>query len=133
MSNANIELVQSFYESFGHGDLVTLADKMMADIDWTVNGRQQDYPLFGSRKGADNVERFCKQVDDTEKFTTFSPKEFHATGDLVFAIGHYAGSLKKTGRPFDCDWVHIFTIKNGKVAAFREFTDTAQFAEAFRG
>jgi ketosteroid isomerase-like protein len=29
--------------------------------------------------------------------------------------------------------VHVFTIKGGKVTAFREFTDTAQFAEAYRG
>jgi len=27
----------------------------------------------------------------------------------------------------------VFTVKNGKLAAFREFTDTAQFAEAWRG
>jgi ketosteroid isomerase-like protein len=26
----------------------------------------------------------------------------------------------------------VFTFKNGKVAAFREFTDTAAFAEAYR-
>jgi len=29
--------------------------------------------------------------------------------------------------------VHVFTLKDGKVTAFREFTDTAQFAQAWRG
>jgi len=29
--------------------------------------------------------------------------------------------------------VHVFTIKDGKVTDFREFTDTATFAEAYRG
>jgi ketosteroid isomerase-like protein len=29
--------------------------------------------------------------------------------------------------------VHVFTIRDGKVAKFREFNDTAQFAEAYRG
>jgi len=31
------------------------------------------------------------------------------------------------------DWCHIFTFRDGKVAKFREFLDTAQAAEAFRG
>jgi ketosteroid isomerase-like protein len=29
--------------------------------------------------------------------------------------------------------VHVFTIRGGKVVSFREFNDTAQFAEAYRG
>ena len=33
----------------------------------------------------------------------------------------------------ESDWLHVFTIRGGKVAAFKEFSDTAQFAEAFRG
>jgi len=33
----------------------------------------------------------------------------------------------------DADYVHVFTLKDGKVTAFREFTDTAQFAQAWRG
>ena len=40
--------------------------------------------------------------------------------------------MRKTGRSVASDWVHIFTVRDGKVVAFREFTDTAQFAEAFR-
>ena len=31
------------------------------------------------------------------------------------------------------DWVHEFTVRNGKVVTFRGFNDTAQFAEAYRG
>jgi ketosteroid isomerase-like protein len=30
------------------------------------------------------------------------------------------------------DWVHVFTVKDGKVTTFDEFTDTAQFARAMR-
>jgi ketosteroid isomerase-like protein len=41
--------------------------------------------------------------------------------------------MRGSGRQVASDWVHIFTIKDGKVAAFDEFTDTARFAEAMRG
>ena len=133
MSNANIALVQSLYAAFGKGDIATLVNGLAADVDWTVNGRRKDYPMFGNWKGPGEVQTFFKGVGENETFSAFSPNEFHASGDLVFAFGHYAGTVKKTGRVFDCEWVHVFTVKNGKVTRFREFTDTAQFAEAYRG
>jgi uncharacterized protein len=48
-------------------------------------------------------------------------------------LGHYAWKIRKTGRAVASDWVHVFTLHNGKVTKFREFNDTAQFAEAYRG
>jgi ketosteroid isomerase-like protein len=40
--------------------------------------------------------------------------------------------VKKTGKAMTSDWVHIFTIADGKVKTFREFLDTARAAEAYR-
>ncbi len=48
-------------------------------------------------------------------------------------LGDYAITLKKTGKKMASDWVHVFTFRDGKVAAFREFLDTAAAAEAYRG
>ena len=48
-------------------------------------------------------------------------------------LGHYAATMRKTGRKAASDWVHIFTVRDGKVAAFLEFTDTAEFARAWKG
>ena len=79
------------------------------------------------------VRKFFDLVAETENFSEFSPKDFHAAGDLVFVLGHYAGVVKKTGRTFACDWVHVFTVRGGKVAKFREYSDSAQFVAANRG
>ena len=98
-----------------------------------MNGRAKDYPLFGARKGRAAVQEFFKLVGETEEATDFSPREYFAIDDKVFALGHYAWKIRKTGKSVAADWIHVFTIKGGKVAAFREFTDTAQFAQAYRG
>ena len=50
-----------------------------------------------------------------------------------YVLGYYACKIRKTGRADASDWVHIFTVRNGKVVKFREFNDTGQFAEAYRG
>lgn len=41
--------------------------------------------------------------------------------------------MRKSGRSGDTEWVHIFIIRNGKVAAFRLLNDIALLAEAYRG
>lgn len=132
MSNANVTLVQSLYAAFGRGDIAPIIAAMAPDVTWTVNGRSKDYPLLGTWKGPKGVQQFFQGVAEHEKATDFSPREFFAADDRVFVLGHYAWTILKTGRAVASDWVHVFTFQNGKVAAFREFNDTAQFAEAFR-
>jgi uncharacterized protein len=133
MSNANIAIVQALYAAFGSGDIASIIAKLSPDIDWQTLGSGKDYPLFGPRKGKAAVQEFFAQVAATEEFSDFSPREFYAADDKVFALGAYAGKVKKTGRPFSCEWAHVFTFAGGKVSRFREFTDTAQFVAGYRG
>jgi ketosteroid isomerase-like protein len=132
MSNGNVGLIQSVYAAFGRGEIATIVKAMAPDVDWRVVGRNKDYPLFGGWKGPGGVQEFFKLVGETQEATEFSPREFSAADDKVFVLGHYAWKLRKTGKSVASDWIHVFKIKNGKVTSFREFTDTATFAEAFR-
>ena len=133
MSNANVSLVQSFYAAFGRGDIAAIISACARDVDWCVVGRRADYPTLGEWRGADGVAQFFKAVAELEEFQDFSPREFYGSGDKVFALGAYKFTVKKTGRAVASEWCHVFTIRDGKVVAFREFTDTAQAAAAYRG
>ena len=132
MSDTNIAYVQSLYAAFGRGDVATIIAGASPDIDWESVGRQSDFPAFGPRKGAREVEEFFKVVAENEDFSDFSPREFYAADDKIFVLGSYRLKVKKTGKPVASEWVHMFTLKDGKVTRFREHTDTAQFAEAYR-
>src|ERR1043165_7299746 len=132
MSNANIDHVQSMYAAFGRGDIAALLAGMTPDIDWQTIGRQKDFPTLGPRKGVAQVQEFFQLVAEHEEFSDFTPREFYAAEDKVFVLGSYNLKLKKTGKPIASEWVHVFTLKDGKVTRFREHTDTAQFAEAYR-
>lgn len=133
MSNANITLVQDLYAAFGRGDIGAVVGGLTQDIDWQTLGPSQDYPTFGQRKGPAAVRDFFAQVAATEEFSDFSPREFYASGDKVFVLGSYAGKIKKTGRPFACEWAHVFAFSGDKVSRFREYTDTTQFVAGYRG
>jgi uncharacterized protein len=133
MSEAqNVSVVQNAYAAFGRGDIATLLGYMTEDIQWRpVIGTAKHVPFSGERKGKAGVGEFFKQVAESEDFQQFEPREFVAQGDNVVARGHYRAVTKATGRTFDSDFVMVFTLRDGRVAAFQEFTDSAGINAAF--
>lgn len=128
----NTKVVQDAYAAFGRGDIPALLGYMTDDIQWQpVIGAAQHVPFSGERTGKAGVAEFFKIVGETEEFQQFEPREFIAQGDKVVALGHYRAVTKLTGRTFDADFVMVFTLRDGKVAAFREFTNTAAVNAAF--
>lgn len=132
MSNANVALAQSLYAAFQRGDIATIVSAAAPDIVWQLYGRPKDHPALGVHKGPQGVQKFFGIIADTQDVVSFTPREFYPSGDKVFVRGHYAWTMRKTKKPVSTEWLHIFTIRDGKLAAFDEFTDTAQFAEALR-
>ena len=133
MSEAqNTRVVQDAYAAFGRGDIPALLGLMADGIHWQpVIGTASHVPFSGERSGKAGVAEFFKRVAETEDFQQFEPREFVAQGDKVVAIGHYRATAKATGRTFDSDFVMVFTLRDGKVVAFREFTDSAAVNAAF--
>jgi uncharacterized protein len=133
MGEADISLIKEMYESFSRGDIKGVIAGLTPDVHWRVNGERGDYPLFGVWNGAGEVKMFFGSVAEQEQFSEFSPTEFYASGDRVFVLGRYAGKIAKTGRTFASEFVHIFTLRDGKVCNFHEFNDSANFVKAWRG
>ena len=60
-----------------------------------------------------------------------------ATGDVPGVLGafsedieaRYTGTGKETGKDLDQTAVHVWNIRDGKAARFRQFMDTVKFAE----
>ena len=132
MSAANIAHVQSLYAAFGRGDIGTIVGAAVPSTVWHVHGRTKDYPALGVHKGPQGVQRFFEIIAEIQEVVSFTPREFYAADDKVFVRGNYAWTIRKTGKAVSCEWLHMFTIRDGKLAGFDEFTDTAQFAEAIR-
>jgi hypothetical protein len=46
-------------------------------------------------------------------------------------VGWERAKVKATNRTVELDWIMSFTVRNGKVAKFREYTDTKALADAY--
>ncbi len=127
----NVELVQQCYADYGTGDIDHLIECMAPDIEWEL----ADVPgvdFSGKRTGCDQVREFFRLNGEQQTVREFAPREFIAQGDKVVVLGHGAWTVKATGLDFESDWVHVFTLRDGKVAAFREFMDVNVAIDAFQ-
>ena len=133
MSEAqNTTVVQSAYAAFGRGDIPALLGYMADDIHWRpVIGTAKHVPFSGERHNKASVAEFFKQVAESEDFQQFEPREFIAQGETVVALGHYRATAKATGKTFAADFAMVFTLRDGKIAMFQEFTDSAAINAAF--
>jgi len=127
----NTEIVQTGYGKFGSGDIPGLLSLFADDIDWQTP-HVENAPFAGNRLGLKEVAEFFKLLSESEDISYFEPAEFIAQGAKVVVLGRSKATVKATSRSYETDWVHIFTIHDGKVTNFHEFYDTAAATRAFQ-
>lgn len=125
------EIVQEAYSCFGNGDIPGLLGLLSEDIDWRVP-EIENASFAGARRGQDSVGEFFVQLSTDEDITQFEPREFIAQNDKVAVLGHSVARVRATNRTYETDWVHIFTVKDGKITAFVEFFDNAAATRAYQ-
>jgi uncharacterized protein len=128
----NTELVKQAYQHFKNGDIQSILGLLSEDVEWT-QFEIEGVPFSGTRRGPERVGEFFSQIFDTEEVLHFEPRELVAQGEKVVALGDYAWRVKSTGREYETDFVHVFTVRDGKVVRFQEFMDTAVVGWAYRG
>ena len=127
----NAELVQRAYGNFKNGDIPAVLDLLSDGVKWLIPG-PESAPPSGSWQGREQVGRFFEALSGSQEPRQFEPREFVAQGDKVVALGHYLWHVESTGREWESDFAHVFSVRDGKIARFQEYTDTAAIAEAFR-
>lgn len=128
----NSTRVQEIYAAFGRGDIAAVLNALASDVMWVVQG-PSSIPFCGTHHGRDGVAAFFRTVGENLALKEFVPGVIVADGDRVAVIGYECGTAVPTGRAYQSEWVHVFTFFDGQVIEFREYTDTAAMAEAFRG
>ena len=128
----NTRLVQSAYEAFGRGDLAALGDVMADDVEWMNPGDPADDPNAGTLKGKEAVLGWFGGLASTLDFTTFEPREFIAQNDNVVSLVYAEATVRDTGRVLLNHEAHVWTFRDGKIARFQNYQDTAAVAAAHR-
>ncbi len=129
-THGNVELIKDAYAAFGAGDVEKLLGLMTSDIVWEFPASKA-IPWAGTFTGPGEVAGFFAALMQHSVPENFEPLQFVASEAQVIALGRERFRVKSTGRTFACEWAHAFTVRDGKIAGFREYTDTAAIADAF--
>ena len=127
MSEESIEFVERIYGAFARGDVPAVLGAFADDIEWY---EAEGMPYGGLHRGGEAVAQnvFGPITEDVDGFAV-TPEELIGSGGSVAAVVRYTGTGKATGNALDLPAVHVFDIRDGKVARFRQFIDTVRFAE----
>lgn len=125
----NVSAVRRSYDAFSRGDM----DAVVADMDDEIEWQQaQGLPHGGTYRGLDEVRRHVFDPLDRDWWSEFAaePEELLDAGDEVVVLGRYRGVAKSTGRRLDVPFVHVWSLRDGRVWRFRQFLDTRGWVEA---
>jgi uncharacterized protein len=123
MSDA-MDVVKAAYSAFARGDIPGILELIPDVVDWRVVG-PPSLPYATTCRTRAEVQRFFEDLRAAEEVTQFEPREFIDAGDKIVVIGFVAVVMKATGKAFESEWVHIFTVEGGRVSRWLEFFDTA--------
>jgi uncharacterized protein len=118
-------VVQRAYDAFSRGDMDGLLALMTDDIDWRFHASRRDVPYGGQFTGKAEVARWFQLLAENEDIQQFEPREFLEGPGHVTVLGWERVRPLPNGRPFDSDWVHVFSVRGDKVSRWIGTADTA--------
>lgn len=118
----NADIVKSVYDLFAKGEIPAILDLFDKDVIWT---EMEGFPYGGTYVGAGAILNgvFMRLGTEWNDFQAI-PDEFLKSDDRVVALGHYQGTYKTTGKGMRVPFAHVWTLRDGKVVKFVQYTDT---------
>jgi uncharacterized protein len=96
---------------------------------WMDLPQQVSFSGGGVYNGRGGVADFFKALGESLEPQQFEPRDFIAQGNKVVVLGYQRGQAKPTGRPYEIEFVHLWSVRDGKFSEFRVFNDTAALVE----
>ncbi len=118
----NKKIIENLYDYFKSGEGEKIAALFHPEIEW----QQMDgFPNGGKYIGAKAIfQNVFAQFPKQWKGWGAVPEEFIAVDNRVFVIGYYKGKSIEASKYMEAPLVHIYTLKNGLITHFRQYTDT---------
>lgn len=128
--SANTDTIRSLYDAVDRGDVPTVLAALDPNVEWT---EAEGFPYRGTYTGPDAVLNgvLARLASEWDSFR-LTPHEFIDGGDQVVTLGRYAGTYKATGKSFEADFAHIWSVRDGSVVRFRQYVDSALVQEALQ-
>ena len=117
---ARAEVVQSAYDAFGRGDIPAILGMLDEGVAWTS---PRTLPQGGTYKGPGEVGSFFEKVGAAWERLDARPQAIgEVDDDRAVALVRLDGT-RRGGEAQGYEAVHVFTVRDGRITGFAEYTD----------
>jgi ketosteroid isomerase-like protein len=123
-TEATRTLVRRLYEAYARGDGERVAALIHDDIDWAIYGPVDVFPFAGARRGKEAVLKALAVIARDYELRRYVPEIILADGDRAAVMSDIAFMQRSTGRILRFRLANFLRFVDGRLAEFREFSDT---------
>lgn len=127
----SLAIIQTYFDRLLRGDREGLRGMFSADVEVHYHGAQGLVPWFGHYVGIEGYAEFTRRVNEHVSHFEVDWEPPVVDGDTVVLLGFGMWRLAATGQEIRAHTANVFRIRDGLIAAYRVYNDTAAFAEAF--
>lgn len=126
----NLEVVKDLYLFIKKNDLESIRPIFHKNIKWN---QMKGFPNGGQYVGADEIFQnvFNTLKKDWSGWNS-QIEDYIETDEIILVTGHYEGTFKASGIHMEAEFIHKYTVQDGIVTKFNEYTDTSLIANAMR-
>ena len=132
MSQQDVQTIREGYEAFNRKDIPGVLERFDPEIDWNEpgGGRAPAGAFRGAQAVAEKV--FSLVPQNFDQFAA-DPEQFIDAGEHVVVVGRFSGRAKGGGGSLDAPFVHVWKMRNGKVARFDHYVEASAWTRAWGG
>ena len=123
-------VVAAAYRAFAARDIGALVGSLAPDVVW-VQPDNPHIPSAGTWRGVEGVKEWLSIGAATESVERLELRHILIDGDTAVVIGFMRVVARATARTYEMDFVHVVTVRAGKIVRFQESFDTYTAAQAF--
>jgi ketosteroid isomerase-like protein len=117
-----LRIIEDHYAASARGDLDGMLAPFAPDVEWI---EMAGFPYAGTYRGPAAVrEGVFERLGAEWVGYQAVAEDLVADGEHVVAFGTYSGTYRATGKAMRARFVHHWTVQDGRVVRFEQFTDT---------
>ncbi len=124
MADSNEEVVKGFLYR-GDSELFAAEGRL-------VNVLPAELSFGGTWVGPEGVAGYIEAMRSVLRIESLEVSQMISSGDQVVVIGSERSRFLANGQAYEMDWVHVNTIRSGRIVEMREYNDTAAMLAAFQ-
>ena len=125
-------IIDRFFQALASQNLNAALELVTTDAIFEAQG-PASVPIYGRYNGHDGVCQFLSILGDLFETEKFEIRESIENSTSAFAFGYMQHRVRKTDRVFRSEFSLYCQVREGRIAAYKMFEDTAALENAYNG